>query len=87
VEGVGELGVADVMANVLGELRVDLVQHVLAVVQRPHLADGLVADAGDDPGEVVEHRVHRGTLGVPVLAGVGEPGAGRAALARLGIDV
>jgi hypothetical protein len=78
---------ADVVADVRGELRVDLVQHILAVIQRPHLTDGLIPDPGDDPGEVVEHGVHREAFGVPVLAAAGELGAGGAALARLGIDV
>ena len=39
----------DVAANVFGKRGIDLVEHVLAVVERPHLADCLVADAGDDP--------------------------------------
>ena len=46
-------------ADVSGELRVDLVQHVLAVVERPHLADRFIADAGDDAADLVEHGVHR----------------------------
>ena len=46
VEGIAQGGVGDVSADVLGELRVDLVEHVLAVVQRPHLAHRLVARLG-----------------------------------------
>ena len=57
VERVGQRGVADVVADVLGVGRVDLVQHVLAVEERPHLADRLVADAGDDAADVVEDGV------------------------------
>ena len=44
----------DVAGDVGGELRVDLVEHVAAVVERPHLAHGLVADPGDDALDVVE---------------------------------
>ena len=87
VERVGDRGVADVLADVLGEARVDLVQHVLAVVQRPHLADGLVAHARHDPADVVEHRVDRAALAVPVLLRQRELRADRAALARLLVDV
>ena len=39
------------------KLRIDLVQHVAAVVERPHLADGLVADAGHHAADVVHHGV------------------------------
>ena len=41
----------DVAGDVLGELGIDLVEHVLAVEQRPHLADRLVADPGDDAAD------------------------------------
>ena len=57
----------DVAVDVLGEARVDLGQDVAAVVQRPHLADGLVAHAGDHAADVLHHGVHGGQLVVPVL--------------------
>ena len=48
------------------ESGIDLVQNVLAVVQRPHLADGLVADPGYDAADLVQHRFNRRTFGVPI---------------------
>ena len=69
------------------EARVDLVQHVLAVVQRPHLADRLVADAGDDAADVVHHGVVGAALVVPVLLRVRQLQPDRAALADLVVDV
>jgi hypothetical protein len=57
----------DMTADILAEARVDLVQHILAVIEGPHLAHGLVADAGDHSADLVQHRVDRAPLGVPVL--------------------
>ena len=48
VERILALGAQDVTLDVARPLRVDLVQHRLAVEQRPHLADRLVADARDE---------------------------------------
>ena len=62
----------DMIADVLRELRVDFVQHVLPVEQRPHLADGFVADARDHATDVFEHRVRRPALVPPVLLAQGE---------------
>ena len=49
------------------ELRVDLVQHVLAVEQRPHLADRLVADPGHDAADVLHDGIGGAPLVPPVL--------------------
>ena len=87
VERVADLGAPDVRADVLRELRIDLVQHVLTVEERPHLADRLVADAGHDAADVVEHRVDRASLGVPVGLRQRQLRADRAALARPLVDV
>ena len=57
----------DVALDILAELRIDLVQHRLAVPQRPQLADRLVAHAHHDAAHLVELRVDVGTLVVPVL--------------------
>ncbi len=57
----------DVVANVLGELRIDLVEHVLPVEERPHFADRLVADARDDAADIFEDRVGRAALVPPIL--------------------
>ena len=43
---------------------------ILAVVQRPHLAHRLIADARDDAADVVQHRVGRAALVPPILLGV-----------------
>ena len=56
----------DVPADVLAEARVDLVQDVLAVVERPHLADGLVAHARHDAADLVHDGVDRRPLVPPV---------------------
>ena len=57
----------DVPLDVLAEPRIDLVQHRLAVPQRPQLADRLVADPHDDPTDLIELRIDVGTLVLPVL--------------------
>ena len=67
VERVGAERALDVRLDVLREARIDLVQHLPAVVERPHLADRLVADADDDAADVVHYRVHGAALVVPVL--------------------
>ena len=46
MERIGAHRIGDMVANVLREARIDLVEHVLAVEERPHLADGLVARPG-----------------------------------------
>ena len=81
VERVGVQHPVDVARDVLGELRVDLVEDVLAVVERPHLADRLVADPDDDAAQVVHHGVDGAALVVPVLARVRQA-AGRWRCAR-----
>jgi hypothetical protein len=87
VERVGQLGVPDVPADVLGEGGIDVVQDVLPVVQRPHLADRLVAHPRDDPAQIVEQAVDRRALVAPVLLGQRSLGADGAALAALVVDV
>ena len=69
------------------EPRVDLVEHVLAVEERPHLADGLVADAGDDAADVVQHGVDARALGVPVVPRARQLAADGVALAGRRVDV
>ena len=49
--------------------RVHLVQHVLAVEQRPHLADGFIADARDDAADRFQNRVGCAALVPPILLG------------------
>jgi hypothetical protein len=87
VERVGDRRVSDVVADVLRERRVDLVEDVLPVEQRPHLADRLVADAGDDPVQIVEDGLDGGPLRIPVLLRQRELRPDRAALPALGVDV
>ncbi len=67
VEQVAVAHGGDVAVDVVGEARVDLGQHVATVLQRPHLAHRLVADAGDDAADVLQHGVHGGKLVRPVL--------------------
>ena len=66
-KGSSLIALVDVALDILGEARIDLVEDVLAVPQRPHLADGLVADAGDDAADVVHDGVDGAALVVPVL--------------------
>ena len=81
VERIVALRAQDVPLDVARPLRIDLVEHGLAVEERPHLADGLVAHARDDSTEVVEDRVDHALLGVPVLARARQLGRDRVALA------
>ena len=87
MERVEQLGAPDVLGDVRGERRVDLVQHVLPVEQRPHLADGLVAHPGDHAAGVVEDGVDRVPFGPPVVAGARRARGGGAALGRLLVGV
>ena len=59
---------AHMAGDVFGEAPVDLVQDFGPVVQRPHFAHRLVADADDHPAQFARHRVHRAALVGPVLA-------------------
>jgi hypothetical protein len=72
--------------DVLRPLRVDLREHVLAVIQRPHLAHGFVADPGDDATDLVHHRVGGAALGPPVVLGMGQGIADGVDLAVLPLD-
>ena len=87
MERVAQLGVPDVAPDVLGERGIDVVQDVLPVIQRPHLADRLVTHAGDDAAEIVEHAVDRGSLVAPILLGQGSLGPYRAAFSAVLVDV
>ena len=49
----------DVAADVVGELRINLLQYVLPVVEGPHLADRLVADPGQHGTSCAEAREAR----------------------------
>ena len=72
VERVALQNQADVGLDVLREAGVDLRQHVPAVMERPHLADGLVAHPGDDPADLFENRVDGPALCPPVVLGQGQ---------------
>ena len=77
----------DVALDIRAELRVDLVQHRLAVPQRPQLADRLVAHAHHDAADLVELRIDIGALVVPVLLRLRQLQREVAALAAGVIDV
>ena len=57
----------DVMADICGELRVDFVEHVLPIEQRPHFTHRFVAHAGDDAADGIQHRIGGAALGPPIL--------------------
>jgi hypothetical protein len=73
----------DVAAEVFRKDRIDLVQNVLPVAQRPHLANGLVADPRHDTTDIVKHRLDRGAFGTPVGARAWQLEDDRTNLARL----
>ena len=77
----------DVTLDILAELRIDLVQHRLAVPQRPQFADRLVADAHHDAADLVELRIDVGALVVPVLLRLRQLQREVAALAAGVIDI
>jgi hypothetical protein len=58
----------DMSADVFRKGGIGLVQNILPVEQRPHLADGLVADPSYDAADLVEDRLDRLAFGVPVGA-------------------
>ena len=87
VERVEQLRAPDVVRDVLGERGVDLVQHVLPVEQRPHLADRLITYPGNHAAGVVEDGVDRVPLGPPVVAGARRARGGGARLRRLLVGV
>jgi hypothetical protein len=72
----------DVAADVFRKDRIDLV-HVLPVEQRPHLANGLVADPRHDTTDIVKHRLDRGAFGTPGAARAWQLEDDRTNLARL----
>ncbi len=72
VKRIGVENPEDMIADVLRELRVDLVEHILPVEQRPHLADRLVADACHHAADVFEHRVGGPALVPPILLAQGK---------------
>jgi hypothetical protein len=76
-----------VVSDVLGKPGIDLVEHILAVEQRPHFADGLVANPSDDAADIVEDRIDRATLGVPVLTGARQFRTDGKSLARVGVGI
>ena len=57
----------DMTADIRRELRINLVQYTLAIEQRPHLANGFIADTGHDPADGIEHGIGGATLVPPVL--------------------
>ena len=58
----------DVPADVFRKGGIGLVQNILPVEQRPHLADSLVTDPRHDAADVIQHCLDRGAFGVPVGA-------------------
>jgi len=73
--------------DIVAELGIDLVEHRLAVPERPHLADGLVADAHHDAADILHHRIHRTALVVPVLTVLGWLVADIVGLVGVGVDI
>jgi hypothetical protein len=66
VKDVGRHHVVDVARDVRRESRIDFAQHVATIIQTPHLAGGLIADATNDALDLLQHRVDGIALVVPV---------------------
>ncbi len=62
----------DMIADVLGELRVHFVEHILPVEQRPHLADGFVADARHHAAHFFEQSIGCPAFQPPVGLRIGQ---------------
>ena len=73
----------DVPADVFRKGGIDLVQNVLPIEQRPHLANGLVADPCHDAADLVQYRLDRLALGAPVSLRVRQLEGDRTDLVRL----
>ena len=73
--------------DILGEAGIDLAQHVLPVIERPHLADGLVADAHHHAADVLHHQIDGPALGLPILLGLRQLIADAVGLARRLVDI
>jgi hypothetical protein len=67
VEEIEILHALDVVVDIGGKARVDLGEDVASVLQRPHLADRLVAEAGGDAADILHQQVDAGPFAVPVL--------------------
>src|SRR4029077_2815774 len=76
---------ADVALDIIAKPRVDLVQYVAAVLERPHLADRLVADAGQDSADVIEISIDSAPFFVPMRLFGRRPQQDREAFAALGV--
>ena len=87
MEGVGAQRREDMALDILGEARIDLAQHVLPVIERPHLADGLVADAHHHAADVLHHQIDGPALGLPILLGLRQLVADAVGLARRLVDI
>jgi hypothetical protein len=72
MEDVGLDHALDMAGDVLGELRVDLVEDIASVIQRPHLAHGLIAHARDDAANILHDRVDGLPFVMPVLLHFGQ---------------
>ena len=59
VKGIFLFDALDVPFDVGAELRIDLVEHIGAIVQRPHLPDRLVTHASDNAADLAQHGVGR----------------------------
>ena len=66
VKRIGMQHAAHVRLNVGRECRIDLVQYILAIEQRPHLADGFIPHPRHDAADVIEHGVGGTALVPPV---------------------
>ncbi len=56
----------DMRADIGRELRIDFVEHVLAVEEGPHFADGFIAHPSDDAADGLENGVRRPALVGPI---------------------
>ena len=47
----------NMIGDVLGKLGIDLVEYVLAIIKRPHLAHGFIPHSGHYPTDILKDRI------------------------------
>ncbi len=87
MERIGSYRIGHMVPYVFREARIDFVEHILPVEQRPHLANGLVTDPGHDAVNIVQHGIDRQPLGSPIVTSPRKFGTDRVALTGARIDI
>src|SRR5689334_12730540 len=73
--------------HVGGETRINLIQNVPTIVERPHLANRLVAYSRHDTAYVIEHNIDGSTFFLPIFLRIRKLQPDRVAIARLFVNI